>query len=180
MACGRLSTREDGICANCRPPYTRAWCVGLYDEGLKDLIHGFKFERAKSNHKDLVDLLDKTLPVLPNDLTVTYVTTLSSHRRLRGYDHVRLVARVFAKRRGLKFETALERQGKTQQRGVGAELRWRQAKIAYASNKKLTGRYLLIDDVVTTGATLHYASKTLLDAGASEVWVAAIARQSLD
>jgi predicted amidophosphoribosyltransferase len=39
--------------------------------------------------------------------------------------------------------------------------------------------YLLVDDVVTTGATIKYAAKALKDAGAGDVWVAAIARQPL-
>jgi predicted amidophosphoribosyltransferase len=39
---------------------------------------------------------------------------------------------------------------------------------------------LLIDDVVTTGASIEFAAKTLKQNGAKEVWVAAIARQTLD
>jgi len=40
--------------------------------------------------------------------------------------------------------------------------------------------YLLVDDVMTTGSTLKYAARALKQAGASQVWVAVIARQTLD
>jgi len=40
--------------------------------------------------------------------------------------------------------------------------------------------YLLIDDIYTTGATFEFASRTLLEGGASEVWVAALVRQPLE
>jgi predicted amidophosphoribosyltransferase len=40
--------------------------------------------------------------------------------------------------------------------------------------------YLLVDDVVTTGATFHHGTKALFEAGAGVVWAAAIARQPLD
>lgn len=40
--------------------------------------------------------------------------------------------------------------------------------------------YLIVDDVMTTGATIKYASRTLRDAGAKHIWVAIIARQTLN
>jgi len=40
--------------------------------------------------------------------------------------------------------------------------------------------YLIIDDIVTTGATIEYAALLLKEAGAKTIWVAAIARQPLD
>lgn len=69
----------------------------------------------------------------------------------------------------------------TQQRNA-TKKQWRvQAKEAFRSTRHLNGGvYLLIDDVVTTGATLHYGAQALLDAGADDVWVTVVARQPLD
>lgn len=54
------------------------------------------------------------------------------------------------------------------------------AREAFRARTLLSGGvYLLVDDVVTTGATLQSAAQTLLDAGADEVWVCAVAKQPL-
>jgi len=68
------------------------------------------------------------------------------------------------------------------QRGAGRRTRTEQAKKAFQCATSLDPKaiYILVDDVITTGATVKYAAKTLLDAGASTVWVASISRQPLD
>jgi len=68
------------------------------------------------------------------------------------------------------------------QRHASAVERDRQAKAAFAVKGAITKHvpYVLVDDVVTTGATIKYAAQALLDAGASQVWVAVVARQTLD
>lgn len=93
-----------------------------------------------------------------------------------------LIARHFARQRNLPFVATLQRRTNTKQRAASARQRTTNAKEAFAVHKKPDPEkiYLLIDDVVTTGATIKYATKTLLDAGAMTVWVASISRQPLD
>ncbi|HEU4716066.1 MAG TPA: phosphoribosyltransferase family protein [Candidatus Saccharimonadales bacterium] len=93
-----------------------------------------------------------------------------------------MIAKRLAKLQGVKAKSLLYRQTSTTQRGHGRKQRNRQAREAFgcAGNLSGTTTYLLIDDVITTGSTLHYAAKALKDAGAGDVWVAAIARQPLD
>ncbi|RYF28401.1 MAG: hypothetical protein EOO17_04860 [Chloroflexi bacterium] len=68
------------------------------------------------------------------------------------------------------------------QRHATKSQRRKQASRAFTCKSELSTdtTYLLLDDVVTTGATMEYAAKCLRDAGAGDVWVAAIARQPLD
>ncbi|MNH40046.1 DNA utilization protein GntX [compost metagenome] len=67
---------------------------------------------------------------------------------------------------------------RTKQRDANRAVRAAQAKRAFKARSSTDSHcYLLIDDVVTTGATIKYAAKALRDAGAKDVWVAAIARQ---
>jgi predicted amidophosphoribosyltransferase len=110
------------------------------------------------------------------------IPTITPHIRERGYDHTLLVARFVAHKRKLPLTPLLSRQTNTMQRGASKSLRRKQAAHAFMLrgyiDPSLT--YLLLDDIVTTGATLDAAAKMLKEAGAKHVWVAAVAYQTLD
>ncbi len=177
-----LMPTTDGICAAHRHGYDRAWCVGDRSGSLERLIDGFKFERARYAYKCLAELLDMTVDSLPPDTVVVAVPTIPSHIRQRGYDHAELVARHFARMRGLRYRSLLSRSSASVQRGASRRLRMAQAKQAFRCPSSLDPAvpYLVIDDVVTTNATLRYAGVALKEAGATKVWVAVVARQPLE
>ena len=181
LLCGRL-TGEDGVCSGCRAFVERAWYVGERSGSLEELIDRYKFERARAAHKPLGDLLLSRLPVLPKNTVVVPIPTLRSHVRQRGYDHSLLLAEHVARYLGLHTERVLRRVTSDVQRGVNKKQRFRQARQAYEVDVALRDDipYLLVDDVVTTGATLSSAATVLRKAGASMVWAAAIARQPLE
>jgi ComF family protein len=149
---------------------------------LQRLIGLYKFERARAGYRSLAGLLDAALPQLPPDAVVVPVPTLPSHIRQRGYDHMLLISRRFAKHRGLTLQQPLTRANKTVQRHATAVVRRRQAEHAFGHAITLNPDipYVLIDDVMTTGATIEFAAGALRRAGARQVWVAVIARQTLD
>lgn len=182
VACGVGLPGTNGICQKCDVPYDRAWCVADRRDHLRRLIGNFKFTNAKSAYKPLADLLDSHLPELPGNTIIVPIPTVSSHIRQRGYDHMLLVARQFGKLRKTPLDTGLYRTNTTQQRSASREQRINQAKTAFACKRSLDPAkiYLLVDDVVTTGATIKYAAQTLKDNGATSVWVASISRQPLD
>lgn len=164
-------------CTTCIGPYTKAWCVGERRDTLRMLVDNFKFEHLREVATVSVELLDAALPHMA-DVTVVAVPTIPAHIRQRGFDHAKLLARGFARRRKLRFSPCLVRKTFTRQRGATKKQRQLQAKTAFgAKNVQKGATYLLIDDIYTTGATLKYASQTLLDAGAAEVWIAVLARQ---
>lgn len=174
-------TGSSNICPSCKTSYARAWCVSMREGGVRTLIDAYKFERSKSASKVLASLLDNSLPMLPENTVVVPVPTVVKHIRQRGYDHTLLVAKQFAKTRQLRHASLLSRQTNTVQRGVSKVQRATQAKEAFVAAKTMPHvPILLIDDVMTTGATLQYAAQALVNAGAAEVWVAVIARQQLD
>ena len=174
-------TGSTWLCNACHMPYERVWVVGERNGVLQRLIGLYKFERAQSAYKSLGDLLLETLPELPANTVVVPVPTTSSRIRERGYDHMLLIAKYVARARGLKCEQLIYRKTNTKQRQATAKQRTVQAKQAFEVRSKIDGSipYLLIDDVVTTGATIKYASQALRDAGAEHVWVAVVARQAL-
>ena len=172
---------RSGVCSSCKTSYEKAWCVGERDDVLQALIDAYKFARVKSTARTLASLLDVMLPVLPKDAVVVAVPTISKHIRQRGYDHIALVAKEFARKRKQRFETPLRRVNKASQRELTRRDRFKEAERAFRCRSTLEDvPYLLIDDVVTTGATIQYCSQALMDVGAQNVWVAVIARQPLD
>jgi ComF family protein len=175
-------TGEIGICRTCRPYFERAWTVAPRVGALESVIDFYKFERARAGYRVLGDLLLARLPELPKVVVVVPIPTIAPHIRERGYDHSLLVARYVARKRGLKLEQLLTRRTTTMQRGSSKSVRKKQAAQAYylRGNVDLSATYLLVDDIVTTGATLDSAARILRDAGASHVWVAAVAYQTLD
>ncbi|MEI6228507.1 MAG: hypothetical protein WCP11_00545 [Candidatus Saccharibacteria bacterium] len=159
--------------------YARAWAVSERSGVLQRLIGDYKFQRMKSAYKILGDLLLAVLPDMPENVIIVPVPTAASHIRERGYDHMLLIARYVARCRGLHCQRLLRRVTDTKQRQAGARQRQAQASQAFMVDGAIdSGKiYLLLDDVVTTGATITYASRSLVRAGAKNVWVAVIARQ---
>jgi len=181
IACGKTAG-PTGICSTCKLPYQQAWCVGARTGALRNLIDGYKFERMKSSALVLAELLDETVPVLPESTMVIPIPTIPAHQRERGYDHTYLVAREFCRLRHLKLlRNHLVRRTNTVQRlATSRRQRHQQARQAFAVSRRLGSDvpYLLLDDIMTSGATLRYAAKTLKTAGAHEVWIAVVARQT--
>jgi len=82
----------------------------------------------------------------------------------------------------LEYKQLIGRLTNTKQRQATARQRVEQAKKVFCLNGGIDANipYLLIDDVYTTGSTIKYASQILQKAGAKHIWVAIIARQTLD
>lgn len=180
IVCGQLSAQ--GVCARHRLAYSRAWCVGERRDALERLIDAYKFERVRAAASELAELLHRRLPEFPTNTIVVPVPTVSGHIRQRGYDHALLLARRFARLRGLSTAPLLRRVGNATQHGSSKAERLTQAQRAFqvSSGVDPTATYLVIDDIITTGATLDWATKRLAEAGARQIFVAALAKQPLD
>jgi len=180
LLCSRKNSAGT-ICDHCCSIAQRGWCVGGRTDVLQKLIDDYKFENVRAAYKALADLLDEKIDMLPSTTVVVPVPTIARHIRERGYDHAALIAKEFARRRRLTYKAVIQRQDNNTQREASRAQRLVQAQKAFQVRSSLpTHPYLLIDDIVTTGATLTYAVKALRDAGATEIWIAAIARQPLD
>ena len=180
FSCLHVVGVRGAVCLECRVHYKKGWFVGLHRGALREMVGDYKFERMKAAGTTLAELLDESLPQLPQGTLVACVPTVRSHGRQRGYDHAVLIAKQFAKVRGMVYCNPLFRATNTQQRGVSRRERLRQAQQAFYAQAVKPVTYLLVDDVSTTGATLNYAAKALKEAGAKEVWVAVITREPLD
>jgi ComF family protein len=172
-----------GICSKHSGLVERAAIVSMRATTLKAAIDGLKFHNAKATAKDLAEILDLSLPELPEDTILVPVPTLPSHRRQRGFDQVELIARHFSQIRSLTVSYCLERTTTTTQHTSSRKERLAQASVSYKIKDTVSlptsAIYLLLDDIVTTGATLDGAAK-VLSVGGKTVWAAALAYQPLD
>ena len=180
LLCRALS--DEGICTKHGTFFTKSWIIGDRQGPLQHLVGGFKFQSLHAASDTLARLLHERLPILPVNTVIIPIPTVQSHVRERGYDHTLRLAKSFGRLRGLTTHSLLARLTQTTQHTVGREERFHQAKQAYRAIRELDSSvpYLLIDDIVTTGATVQEAAHQLHRAGARIIWVAAIARQPLD
>lgn len=192
-----LRSGEKRICGDCTAqlPYTTGGgrqtgdfftvCVApLYYEGhVRDSLLRFKFKDATSYAKAYGALLaDCIRGELSGGYDLISWVPLSSKRlKERGYDQSMLLAMAAALELDDVAVCTLEKVRDVEKQSQMGSAEKRRANIsgAYrAADRELVAgkRILLIDDIVTTGSTLSECARTLLEAGASAVVGAAVAR----
>lgn len=140
-------------------------------------IHQLKYHGKRR----LAPLLTaRLLPVLPpGPWLVVPVPLHPRRRRQRGYNQAALLARALARQGRWAYREALERvKETTPSPGLGKQARQENLAGAFRARAGLAGqRVLLVDDVLTSGATAEACVAVLLAAGAAEVHVAVVARK---
>ena len=174
---------DDGLCTVCRTGlvnFDSAYSFGSYEGSLQKLIHLFKYGKVERLADPLRQLL---LRALPRNGNFDLVLAMPMHWRkqwARGFNQAELLALPVAKRFGLKLSTHLRRSRFTQsQAGLDESERQLNLEDSFVVRRpeQIRGkRLLLIDDVLTTGATLRAAAEALKSAGAARVSVLTLAR----
>lgn len=180
IICGKDAA--DGICPRHASPFQSAWTVGIRKTVLQRLVGTYKFNGCRSAVQVLADLLDVCIPSLAPGTIVTCIPTHPRRIRERGYDHMALLARTFALRRSITYVPLLEKTTHYIQHTSNRRDRLRQVRGSFNLLTKPSPEIpvLLLDDVLTTGATLIEAASVISAAGVRSVKVAVIARQPLD
>ena len=178
--------RSAALCRDCRaapPPLAQMRAPLRYEEPTSRLIHRLKYEGYFALGRPLARLLVDGWPgwSTPPDVIVP-IPLHPRRRRRRGYNQSELLARPLAEAMGVAFSaTALRRTRHTPpQVGLGPEARAANVLGAFeATAPEVVGRsVLLVDDVLTTGATMSAAAEELLAAGAASVSAYCLARVS--
>jgi ComF family protein len=174
---------EHGVCAACRSGlrgFDHAASFGMYEGSLRGLIHLFKYSGMKPLARPLAGYLERTLSVDERFDAIVPVPLYWRKRWDRGFNQADLLARHVAKRRGIPVWNALRRKRPTDtQAGLTSAGRRRNVQGAFAVNKNapLAGKkILLIDDVMTTGATASACASALKRGGARSVSLLTLAR----
>lgn len=177
-------TSAHAVCPKCRKktPLSIVWVGAEYDEIAKQLIARLKFHRAVSVAGIIGDTLHGTLPILPREYILTHVPTATSRRRARGYDQAELIAKSLSRKSGLTHISLLARYGQSRQVGASRQQRTSQLKGAFRPLRRqhIKGRNIIIvDDILTTGATIEEAARALKKAGAKTVSAAVFSQKVL-
>ncbi len=195
VLCHRLLERnEPRLCPRCaasvgapfsgarRGAYYRRWASALrYEDVVRDSFRRYKFGGCRFYAQYYGPLLANAVEQqlgLRYDL-MTYIPINALRLRRRGFDQTRLLAQEAGEQLGMvPVSTLKKRRRKPQSRVVNAEERQRNIRGAFLVTNPASvqgKRILLIDDVLTTGATVSEASRVLLAAGAKSVDVATLA-----
>lgn len=143
------------------------------------MIHAYKFTSQRALAHSIARCIADVLPELPHNLVIVPVPTIPAHIRERGFDHTLELAKQLSVQLQRPVLRALRRNTMTVQRGATRQARIAQAADAFLCRKSLDPAlyYLVIDDVVTTGATISAAAQVLQDAGAGTVWATVFTRK---
>ena len=149
-------------------PPQKPIAVTAYDDIGKELIRRFKFDGDQEAGRLCARYMAEMVRAEDYDV-VTAATTTPARRRQRGYDQSVLLAKWTAKHLGIPYLPTLVRIKSVHQIGAGRAQRLEQSEGLYVATRRVEGRILLIDDVITTGATLAAAAAALMQAGAETV-----------
>ena len=159
-------------CARCaaglRPALAGPYpAVMAYEGDGRRLIHALKYRNGRRVALTLGAAMAE-LVAAPVDV-VTWAPTTLGRRRRRGYDQAEVLARAVAVRLGSPCRALLRRADRAgpQTGRVRADRLLLVA--AFRPAGPVRGQVLVVDDVVTTGATLHAAAEALLAGGAASV-----------
>jgi len=190
--CGLPFTIDPGaeaICGACsikRPGFDRARAVFLYDDGGRRLVLDYKHRDRTHSAASFAKWIERAAPDLCAEADVIVPVPLHWTRLFkRGYNQSALISRVLARQLDRPFEPlALKRVRRTiSQVGLSAQERRKNVGGAFEVSEKQAKvlnekRVLLVDDVLTTGATVEGCCKALKSAGARAVDVVTLARVS--
>jgi len=179
---------QDHLCQACilePATFAEVSSVGLYEDSLRQAVHQFKYRGDFSLDRPLGGLLATVLESSGRDFRPDLIVPVPLHLsrlRQRGYNQSLLLARVLGRRwrKPVPGRLLVRLRPTPPQQGLKAVQRRLNLKGAFGMRSALAGqKVLLIDDVMTTGATARECARTLLTAGASEVAVAVIGRARL-
>ncbi len=194
VLCRRLLDKDEtDLCRSCRKDipqiktekikysFLAGWtCVWYYRDNVRKSLHRFKFSNRRSYAKCYGRLLAMELQKQGQFDILTWAPIAPLRRLKRGYDQCQLLAEAVAEELGMEAIRTLKKVRNTPPQSSIKNAAARRANVSGAykavEDLPLKGkRVLLLDDIITTGATASECARVLLTAGAKEVYLGAVA-----
>ncbi|MGC1482441.1 MAG: ComF family protein [Candidatus Acidiferrum sp.] len=188
QAVGWMTMEEERhVCWVCQQKtyaFERARSYGIYEEPLVRAILLLKWERIEPLGRWFAERLAEIAKREGETLAADIVVPVPLHRdreRERGYNQAGLISKPLALRLGLPHKAVLlmRTRPRPNKQVLSFEERWDSVRGAFATrpgSQVDNKRVLLVDDVMTTGATLDACARALLESGAKSVVALTVAR----
>jgi competence protein ComFC len=191
------TAEEDFICSNCKNSVKlsylsynlkkdqeeyRCYSLGYYSFSIKRLILSLKYRKVFSAGIVIGSYIND---FINNELKeqvdlLTFVPSGKAVMKKRGFNQCEVICKNVSKDINISCKTLLKKIKETKdQIGLNTSERWDNIKDSFICiNPKLVigKKILLIDDVITTGATAFYCASALKKAGAKEVFILTVAK----
>ncbi len=173
------------ICETCRyrrPAFSGARSAFVYEGPARDAVLALKFEGIAAIARTMgVPMAERLVEWDPDISAIVPVPLGGSRKRSRGYNQSALLAREISRLTGIPVTAdALVRRRSTPPQVGQADWEARRDNVEgafSAGRRSVAGGVLLIDDVITTGATLDACARVLLTAGSGPVFALTFARE---
>lgn len=178
-----LPTLHGEICGQClqhTPAVDRCFAAMRYGYPLDRLLQRYKYQQDLACGHSLRQAMLLTWPQVPAPADILIAMPMHPQRlALRGFNHAQDLAIALAQRWRIDCLTSavIRIRDTAPQAGMDIQSRQRSLRGAFRATQSFAGRrVMLIDDVMTTGASMHALAKTIKQAGATQVTAAVLAR----
>ncbi|MCI6278098.1 MAG: ComF family protein [Clostridium sp.] len=156
-----------------------------YSAAIKNMILAFKYKDNFQCGEFLGQLMIKCMERFNLDEVdmITYVPMTKENKKKRGFNQSEFLSSILGEKFDLEIDELLEKKkGHQKQKTLSVDERWENAKNGYnfIEGKDVKDKnIILVDDVLTTGATVFYCSRELMKNGARKVWVLTAAKSRI-
>ena len=172
-----VSVEQCGQCLSTPPLWNHLYCVGDYQFPLSETIHQLKHHRHFWQAKPLASRLSERIPT-----PAPVITSVPLHWKrhlVRGFNQSDLIAKQISSELNIRYEAQLFsriRHTQTQQFLTKAQRRQNLTNAFKLNFIPETQHIAIVDDVVTTGSTVHHLCQLLLEVGIKRIDIYCICR----
>ena len=159
----------------------QAYVLGFYQPPLNNLVKALKYKSVKAAAEVMADLIYLHLPPISADI-MTFVPSSRLRTSNRGYNQAQLIANYLSNLWKISNIKLLKKTKHTRKQAslASAKLRVKNLANSYELNCSLAKienkKIIIVDDVISTGATVNTCAQILKQAGAKKVITVAVAR----